>query len=104
MKTLKTALFIATLIGAPAIFAATSADGTPVADSEKITRQVTITPQTQYINVRHGDTLRFALNDGTLFNWKFDGLSNYVNLSDIAPKGTINQDTKIYVGSRPKQR
>jgi len=101
---IKASLLVAALLGASVAFAAPGADGTPVADGGKVTRQVTITQQTQYFNVRQGDTLRFTQDDGKQFSWKFDGNSNYVTLSDIAPQGSVNQDVKIYVGYRPKQR
>lgn len=103
MKTqyLKASLLAVALLGTSTAFAA--ADGTPAAESAKITHQVAVAPQTQYFNVHPGDTLRFTLDGGKSFSWKFDGTSNYVNLSDIAPKGSVNQDIKVYVGSRSKR-
>lgn len=100
MKTqnfIKASLLVGALLGTSATFAASGADGSPVNDNVQVGRQVTIAPQTQYFNVRQGDTLRFTLPDGKQFNWKFDGASNYVNLNDIAPKGSVNQNVKIYI-------
>lgn len=92
---LKVSILIAALLGSGATFA--SADGTSVADGATVTRQVIVTPKTEYFNVYQGDILQFTLVNGAQFNWKFDGNANYVNLADIAPKGSVKEDIKIYV-------
>lgn len=97
----KASLLAVTLLGSAATFAdiGANANGTPVSDGAKITRQETITPQTKSLNASHGEVVRFILADGKQFSWKFNGASgNYVNLSDIAPKGSVNQDVRIYTG------
>jgi len=94
---LKVSVLIAALLGSGATFA--SANGTPVAGDTDAARSVAVTSGTEYFNVFQGDILRFNLADGTQFSWKFDGNANYVNLSDIAPKGAVKENVRVYVST-----
>ncbi|MBS1157001.1 MAG: Heavy-metal resistance protein CzcE [Proteobacteria bacterium] len=95
----KATLAMAALFAASAVFAA-SGNGTPVGSQAKNARQVTVTPQTEYLNVQSGDVLNITLADGKTFSWKFDTQANYVSLADIAPQGArVDPKIRVYVSS-----
>ncbi|MBS1157004.1 MAG: Heavy-metal resistance protein CzcE [Proteobacteria bacterium] len=93
-------LAFAALLGSATAFAA-DASGTAVTKVPARTKVINVTDKTRYVNAIHGQVLRFKLSDGTDFAWKFDGTTNYVNLPDIAPKGSMAPNIRVYVGSKP---
>lgn len=95
-----TAAAFAALLGSATTFAA-DANGTAVTKVPARTKMVTVTDKTRYINASNGQVLRIKLPDGTDFAWKFDGTANYVNLPDIAPKGSMAPNIRVYVGAAP---
>lgn len=94
-------LAFAALLGSATAFAA-DANGTAVTKVPARTKMITITDKTRYVNAANGQVLRFKLPDGTDFAWKFDGTANYVNLPDIAPKGSMAPNIRVYVGIKPE--
>lgn len=68
------------------------------ADARQATREVVITPQTRWINVESGETVRFSAAGGESVIWYFDTPSWAIGrLGDIAPKLAQGRDIKIYV-------
>jgi hypothetical protein len=76
---------------------------TPTAQQMVITaaygRTIDITGGTKWVNVTHGEVVRFVAN-GREFTWSFDGVSQPrpFDLSDIAPAGFVDHSVKVYVG------
>lgn len=68
-------------------------------DVRLVMREVLITPQTRWVNVESGETVRFsAAQGGESVVWYFDTPSWATGrLSDIAPKLAQGRDIPIYV-------
>jgi hypothetical protein len=68
-------------------------------DARQVTREVMITPQTRWINVESGETVRFsAPPGGEAVVWHFDTSSWATGrLGDIAPNLAQGRDITIYV-------
>lgn len=83
-----------TTVNAPA-GAALGAQG----DARQVTREVVITPQTRWVNVESGETVRFSVaQGGESVVWYFDTPSWATGrLGDIAPKLAQGRDIAIYV-------
>ena len=80
----------------------TAADyGTSVAASTDA-RQITISPQTKWVNVTDGETVKFDVN-GKTFAWNVNTFSNdsEFDLAKIAPAGTQVNDVRVYVAANP---
>lgn len=62
-------------------------------------RTIDITGKTKWVNVKHGEVIRFVSN-GREFTWYFDGVSQPrpFNMAEIAPAGFVDQGVKVYVG------
>jgi hypothetical protein len=62
-------------------------------------RTIDITGGTKWVNVTHGEVVRFVAN-GREFTWSFDGVSQPqpFDLSEIAPAGFVDHGVKVYVG------
>ena len=62
-------------------------------------RTIDITGGTKWVNVNHGEVVRFVANDRE-FTWYFDGVSQPrpFDLSEIAPAGFVDHSVKVYVG------
>jgi Heavy-metal resistance protein CzcE len=62
-------------------------------------RTINITGGTKWVNVNHGEVVRFVANDRE-FTWYFDGVSQPrpFDLSEIAPAGFVDHGVKVYVG------
>jgi heavy-metal resistance protein CzcE len=110
MKLVITSLFAATLSAASlSAAAATRADllGEPAQApsaqravvSAAYGRTIAITGDTKWVNVNHGEVVRFVA-DGREFTWYFDGVSQPrpFDLSEIAPEGFVDHGVKVYVG------
>ncbi len=65
---------------------------------EAATRQITLTPNTKWINVKHGESVNFV-TQGKSFAWNFYTLHSDANfdLATIAPNGINAQQIHIYV-------
>jgi hypothetical protein len=82
------------LLGEPAQMPSAERMGvTAVAD-----RTIDITGGTKWVNVNHGEVVRFVAN-GREFTWYFDGVSQPqpFDLSEIAPAGFVGNGVKVYV-------
>lgn len=66
------------------------------------TRTIVIGPNTRWVNVTHGEIVKFVSN-GQEFAWDFDGTLNIVNLKQIAPQGAIAQNVSAYVGLNERE-
>jgi hypothetical protein len=75
--------------------------GMPVPASSA-TQTVTITPDTRYVNVTGGDTVRFVTSNGE-FGWAFDvGPTVAVfDLNRVAPPGMLGRELPVYVEPNP---
>jgi hypothetical protein len=74
-------------------------DAAPVAAAE---RTIAITPDTKYVNVVGGQTVKFDVN-GQAFAWSFDGsqtVSSF-DLSRVAPAGVLDHPVIAYVSINP---
>jgi hypothetical protein len=81
----------------PAKLLGDSAPTTAAAD-----RVIRITPDTRYINVVGGQTVRFDVN-GQSFAWNFDGPATVTSfdLSRVAPDGLLDHQVIAYVSRNP---
>ena len=63
-------------------------------------RTIEITGGTKWVNVNHGEVVRFVAN-GREFTWYFDGVSlpQPFDMSEIAPAGFVDHGVKVYVGA-----
>ncbi|WP_343216027.1 CzcE family metal-binding protein [Collimonas antrihumi] len=61
---------------------------------------VTFNPDTRYVSVTGGETIRFAVGDKT-FGWAFDGPIRSFDLARIAPAGVLNRSVMAYMGINP---
>jgi hypothetical protein len=61
-------------------------------------RTITIGPQTRYVNVAYGDTVRFVV-DGHAFGYKFDGAWEVTSfdLRQVAPAGLLDHRVEAYI-------
>lgn len=63
-------------------------------------RTIEITGQTKWVNVKHGEVVRFVGNSQE-FTWYFDGISQPqpFDLAQIAPTGFTAQRVTVYVST-----
>ncbi len=67
-------------------------------DENRVTRVVVITPQTRWVNVESGETIRFVDAAGNAVVWRFDTPSWATGaLADFAPQFARARDIKVYV-------
>src|SRR5258708_22769601 len=61
-------------------------------------RTIDITGGTKWVNVKHGEVVRFVSN-GREFTWYFDGVSQPrpFDMAAIAPAGFLDHGVKVYV-------
>ncbi len=110
MKLAITSLFAVTLSAASlSAAAATRTDllgepaQAPTAQRAVVTaayaRTIDITGGTKWVNVNHGEVIRFVSN-GREFTWYFDGVSQPrpFDMAEIAPAGFVDHGVKVYVG------
>ncbi len=77
--------------------ALTSADRYGEAASpEAATRIIVIGPKTRFVNVNHGEIVKFEAN-GKEFTWDFDGVPQSFDLKQVAPEGAIAQNVRVYI-------
>lgn len=66
------------------------------------TRTIVITPNTWYVNVRGGETVKFVVGDKS-FAWDF-GTAQYVSpfeLNQITPPGLLDHKVLTYLAPNP---
>ena len=84
---------------ATALTAPAGADLGVRGDARQVTREVVITPQTRWINVESGETIRVSASPGgEAVVWRFDTPSWATGrLGDIAPDLAQGRDIRIYI-------
>ena len=63
-------------------------------------RTITITPDTKYVNVQGGQTVKFDVG-GKTFAWDFDGPVTSFDLTRIAPPDLLDHTVTAYVSPNP---
>ena len=103
---------VSTALATPVVWAASeggdtwSAYGSPV-DSRKVERVVHLGPDSNWVNVSYGETVRFVAPDGNAtdrsFTWRFDVSPEitYVDLSKVAPVDFPDRNVRVFVGPNP---
>jgi Heavy-metal resistance protein CzcE len=106
MLKIRTAMLILAAVAANGAYAmgpsGSSADyGVEVADTTAA-RTIVVTPQTRWVNVTNGETVKFAVGDKT-FNWHVDTYTNVnaFELAKISPNGIAAAGVQVYVAPRP---
>jgi hypothetical protein len=68
-------------------------------------RTITITPDTKYVNVQGGQTVRFNVGEKT-FTWDFDGPDTVwaFDLNKVTPPGLLDHTVTAYVSPNPLYR
>ena len=100
-KLLVSAIAVLTLsaaaLSAGAATMSTDLLGEPAQASAAV-RTLVINGTTKYVNVKHGEVIRFVAN-GREFVWNFDGLAQPqpFDLSQIAPAGAVDHSVTVYV-------
>jgi len=63
-------------------------------------RTIEVTGETKWVNVEHGEVIRFVAN-GQEFTWYFDGVAQPrpFDLAQIAPAGFTAQRVTVYVSA-----
>lgn len=102
-------LFTAVLASALAVGGAFSVHATPPAhrygepaEQSDVTRTIVITPDTQYVNVRGGEKVKFVVGNKS-FAWDFS-TAQYASpfeLNQIAPPGLLDHRVLTYLAPNP---
>jgi hypothetical protein len=76
--------------------------GAPAAEQPAVQRTIAITPDTQFVNVTSGETVRFVLGARS-FAWSFQSgpTVSAFDLNLIAPPGMLTHPVKVYVAANP---
>lgn len=79
--------------------------GTPVTGQSAVLaspRTITITPETRWINVTSGDTVRFIVGEQT-FAWNFQVSATITSfyLNQVAPPGMLARQIPVFVAPNP---
>lgn len=84
------------LVSTLAAHAATDSLLGDVVSAEAATRTVVVTPETHYVNVTKGETVKFVDN-GQSFAIRFDGVRPAFSLNELAPAGGLDHPVTAYV-------
>ncbi|MBA5606556.1 CzcE family metal-binding protein [Duganella sp. FT3S] len=104
------AILLASLASSAAIcqahasgYTGTSADYGSQVPTAGAVRTIVITPDTRWINVTNGETIRFSVGDQN-FTWHFDTLQGEITfeLARIAPAGVNVGTVRTYVTANPQ--
>lgn len=70
---------------------------------EAATQTIVIKPETKWVNVTGGDTVKFVVGDKS-FAWLFNVATGVrvFDLSRVAPPGVLNHPVDAYVAADPK--
>lgn len=100
MKKLSLALTMAALTGVMSAHAATIPVDLlgDVVDTAQATRSIDIQPSTRYVNVTHGEIVRFVAG-GQTFAFNFDGAdgAESFDLQRVAPAGLLDHSVVAYI-------
>lgn len=67
-------------------------------------RSIVINPDTRWVNVAQGETIRFVAGS-VEFGWKFDGPgSRSFDLAQVLPAGAVTRPITVYVAGGPGHR
>jgi hypothetical protein len=68
-------------------------------------RTITIAPDTRYVNVQGGQTVRFNVG-GQTFTWDFDGPDSVwsFDLNRVTPPGLLDHKVTAYISPNPLYR
>lgn len=89
------------LLSAAAVQAAPARDLLGSADDvSDATRTVVIQPGTRFVNVTHGEVVKFV-DEGQAFAVRFDGTVNAFKLNALAPAGSLDHPVTAYVAPNP---
>ena len=77
-------------------------DAAPAAMSS---RTIVIQPDTKYVNVTGGDTVKFSAGDKS-FAWSFDVPRTVTSfdLNQVAPQGVLDHPVRVYVETNPRYK
>jgi hypothetical protein len=64
------------------------------------TRTIVIAPDTRYVNVIGGETVKFVVGDKS-FAWTFDGAYPSFDLNQTVAAGTLDHKVTAYVAPNP---
>jgi hypothetical protein len=66
------------------------------------TRTIVINHDTQYVNVKGGDIVKFVVHNKD-YVWNFDTADNInvVNLNKLLPSDTLHHEVKVYIARNP---
>lgn len=65
-------------------------------------RTVTIAPDTRFVNVKAGETVKFVAANGQSTTWSFDNPNIFeVKLRKIMPAGSLDHKVMVYVARNP---
>ena len=77
--------------------------GSP-ADPQEAQRVVVIQPDTAWVNVAQGESVRFQIG-ASQFGWRFDGRDGRsLDLQNISPPGVLARSVIVYVVRSPGHR
>ena len=87
------------IVAAPREAAASDLYGAPGAGSLPA-RTIAISPDTKFVNVTGGETIRFQVGARS-FVWTFNGTRSSFDLARVAPAGTLDHKITTYVADNP---
>jgi len=74
------------------------------ADLQDVQRVVVLQPDTRWVNVSQGESVRFVIG-ATQFAWRFDGRDGRsFDLQIVAPPGALARSVMVYVTRSPGRR
>jgi hypothetical protein len=71
-----------------------------IAPATTSTRIITIAPDTRSVNVTEHETVTFVAGDQR-FTFTFLGADAMFSLNDVAPRGMLDHDVKVFVAPDP---
>jgi hypothetical protein len=73
-----------------------------IAPPTAATRTIVIDHDTQYVNVRGGDIVKFVVHNKD-YVWNFDAADNInvVDLNKLLPSDILHHAVKVYIGRNP---
>ena len=86
-------------VAAPREAAASDLYGAPGAGSMPV-RTIAISPDTKFVNVTGGETIRFQVG-GRSFVWTFNGTRSSFDLARVAPAAMLDHKVTTYVAADP---
>jgi hypothetical protein len=63
-------------------------------------RQITLNPDTHYVNVQKGEVVTITDGD-TMITWQFDGIKSSFPLAQVFPASAHAQNITVYIAAEP---